>query len=93
MPQMSKVELYAAIRRDHRGGMSMRELERKHGVTWRTVRSNESFGGWTKTFTHPRLCAAIVDRLTFNGTIIETGTDSYRLASTRARAEEPTKVS
>lgn len=38
MPQMSKVELYAAIRRDHRGGMSMRELERKYGVTWRTVR-------------------------------------------------------
>jgi ribosomal protein L34E len=27
-----------------------------------------------------RLCAAIVDRLTFNGTIIETGADSYRLA-------------
>nr|WSW49213.1 ATP-binding protein [Streptomyces sp. NBC_01001] len=53
------------------------------------VASNESFGGWTKTFTDPRLCAAIVDRLTFNGTIIETGTDSYRLASTRARAEEP----
>jgi hypothetical protein len=23
MPQMSKVELYAAIRRDHRGGMSI----------------------------------------------------------------------
>lgn len=43
--------------------------------------------GWTKTFTAPRLCAAIVDRLTFNGTIIGTGTDSYRLASTRARAE------
>lgn len=44
--------------------------------------------GWTKTFTDPRLCAAIVDRLTFNGTIIETGTDSYRLATTRARAEQ-----
>jgi hypothetical protein len=29
------------------------------------------------------------DRLTFNGTIIETGTDFYRPASTRARAEEP----
>jgi hypothetical protein len=26
-----------------------------------------------------RLCAAIVDRLTFGGNIIETGTDSYRL--------------
>lgn len=50
-------------------------------------------GGWTKTFTDPRLCAAIVDRLTFNGTIIETGTDSYHLASTRARAEEPVKTS
>ena len=38
--------------------------------------------GWTKTFTAPRLCAAIVDRLTVNGTIIETGSDSYRLAHT-----------
>ncbi|MEU2982040.1 hypothetical protein [Streptomyces hirsutus] len=38
MPSMSKVELYAAIRRDHRSGVSMRELERTHGVTWRTVR-------------------------------------------------------
>ena len=28
----------------------------------------------------PRLCAAIVDRLTFTGNIIETGTGSYRLA-------------
>jgi DNA replication protein DnaC len=47
------------------------------------IASNESFSGWTKTFTDPRLCAAIVDRLTFKGTIIETGTDSYRLAHTR----------
>lgn len=39
---------------------------------------------WTKTFTDPRLCAAIVDQLTFNGTIIETGIDSYRLAHTLA---------
>jgi DNA replication protein DnaC len=44
------------------------------------IASNEPFSGWTKTFTDPRLCAAIVDRLTFNGTIIETGTDPYRLA-------------
>ena len=42
--------------------------------------------GWTKTFTDPRLCAAIVDRLTFNATIIETGTESYRLARARAGA-------
>jgi DNA replication protein DnaC len=49
------------------------------------IASNESFGGWTKTFTDPRLCAAIVDRLTYGGNILETGTDSYRLAQTRAQ--------
>jgi DNA replication protein DnaC len=49
------------------------------------IASNEPFSGWTKTFTDPRLCAAIVDRLTFAGQIIETGTTSYRLASTKAR--------
>lgn len=49
------------------------------------IASNQSFFGWTDTFTDPRLCAAIVDRLTYNGTIIETGTHSYRLAHTRAR--------
>jgi hypothetical protein len=47
------------------------------------IASNESFGGWTKTFSDPRLCAAIVDRLSFGGNIIETGTASYRLARTR----------
>jgi hypothetical protein len=38
-----------------------------------------------QTFTDPRLCAAIVDRLTFAGQIIETGTTSYRLAQARKR--------
>ena len=48
------------------------------------------FSGWAKTFTDPRLCAAIVDRLTFNGQIIETGTSSYRLAQARdARKAQP----
>ncbi|MGW9369645.1 ATP-binding protein [Streptomyces xanthophaeus] len=51
------------------------------------IASNESFGGWTKTFTDPRLCAAIVDRLTFGGNIIQTGTESYRLAHTKAQAD------
>jgi hypothetical protein len=49
------------------------------------IASNEPFSGWTKTFTDPRLCAAIVDRLTFAGQIIETGTVSYRLAHARRR--------
>ncbi|MBP2217137.1 IS21-like element helper ATPase IstB [Arthrobacter sp. CAN_C5] len=58
------------------------EREEKNSIA---IASNESFSGWTKTFTDPRLCAAIVDRLTFNGAIIETGTDSYRLAHTLAQ--------
>ena len=49
------------------------------------IASNDSFSGWTKTFTDARLCAAIVDRLTFGGNIIETGSDSYRLAHTKAQ--------
>ena len=47
------------------------------------IASNEPFSSWTKTFTDPRLCAAIVDRLTFAGQIIETGSTSYRLAHAR----------
>jgi DNA replication protein DnaC len=56
------------------------EREEKASVA---IASNEAFSAWTKTFTDPRLCAAIVDRLTFGGNIIEAGTDSYRLAKTR----------
>lgn len=58
------------------------EREEKASVA---IASNESFSGWTKTFTDPRLCAAIVDRLTFGANIIETGSDSYRLAHTRTK--------
>jgi DNA replication protein DnaC len=58
------------------------EREEKTSVA---IASNESFSGWTKTFTGPRLCGAIVDRLTFGSNIIETGTDSYRLAQTRVQ--------
>lgn len=61
------------------------EREERNAIA---VASNEPFSGWTKTFTDPRLCAAIVDRLTFAGHIIETGTASYRLAHTRARQEQ-----
>jgi DNA replication protein DnaC len=60
------------------------EREEKNSVA---IASNESFSGWTRTFTDPRLCAAIVDRLTFGGNIIETGTSSYRLAHTRAHQQ------
>jgi DNA replication protein DnaC len=47
--------------------------------------SNLPFSEWGKAVRDPRLVAAMVDRVTFNGHIIETGTESYRLASTRAK--------
>ena len=76
----------AKTRADKRGAellfQVLTEREENNSVA---IASNESFGGWTKTFTDPRLCAAIVDRLTFGGNILETGTDSYRLAHTRAQ--------
>lgn len=56
--------------------MVLTEREEKASVA---IATNESLSGWT-TFTDPRLCAAIVDRLTFEGTLIGTGTVSYRLA-------------
>jgi len=43
----------------------------------------------TRTFTDPRLCAAIVDRLIFVGQIIETGSTSYRLAHARTIKPPP----
>ena len=47
------------------------------------VASNAAFSEWARTFTDPRLCAAIVDRITFEAHIIETGTDSYRLRTSQ----------
>ena len=55
------------------------------------VASNAPFSEWGRVFTDPRLVAAIVDRLTFNATIIETGTQSFRLASTKSRKEATSK--
>lgn len=52
--------------------------------------SNAMFSEWGATFTDPRLAAAVVDRLTFNAHIINTGTSSYRLRSTRAKKRAAT---
>ena len=49
------------------------------------VASNSAFSEWARTFTDPRLCAAIVDRITFEAHIVETGTQSYRLRSSQRK--------
>jgi DNA replication protein DnaC len=57
------------------------EREEKASVA---VGSNLPFSEWGGVIADPRLVAAIVDRLTFNAHIIETGTESYRLKTTKA---------
>jgi DNA replication protein DnaC len=52
------------------------------------IASNAPFSEWKQTFTDPRLCSAIVDRVTFNAHIVETGTDSFRLAQTQKRRRQ-----
>nr|WP_308196909.1 ATP-binding protein [Sinomonas terrae] len=46
------------------------------------IATNLPFSEWGSVFPDPRL-AAIVDRVTFNAHILETGTDSYRLRTSR----------
>ena len=46
------------------------------------VTTNLPFSEWTAMFPDQRLCRGIVDRLTHNAHIIETGTESARLRST-----------
>ena len=58
------------------------EPEEKASVA---IGSNLPFSEWGQVVTDPRLVAAIVDRVTFNGHIIETGSESFRLATTRAK--------
>lgn len=67
----------------------MTEREERRSIA---VASNAPFSEWKRTFTDPRLCKAIVDRITFNGHIIETGDNSYRLRAARTtRTRQPGK--
>ena len=57
------------------------------------IGTNLPFSEWGTVFPDPRLVAAIVDRVTFNAHILETGTQSYRLrtskTTTRASRARP----
>ena len=63
------------------------EREEKASIA---VASNLPFSEWGQIIPDPRLVAAIVDRVTFNAHIIETGTDSYRLRTTTTRSRKKT---
>ena len=52
--------------------------------------SNLPFSEWGTVVADPRLVAAIVDRVTFNAHILETGTQSYRLRTSRTARDKKT---
>jgi DNA replication protein DnaC len=68
----------------------MAEREEKSSIA---LASNLPFSEWGGVVPDPRLVAAIVDRVTFNATIIETGTESYRLRTTKAQGRRKPSVS
>ena len=47
------------------------------------IATNLPFSEWGTVFPDPRLVAAIVDRVTFNAHILENGTTSYRLRTSK----------
>ena len=48
-----------------------------------SIATNLPFTEWGIVFPDPRLVTAIVDRVTFNAHILETGTQSYRLRTSK----------
>ncbi len=46
------------------------------------------FSEWATVFSDPRLCKAVVERLTYRSHIVEPGADSYRFKRSLARAKE-----
>ncbi len=67
---------------DHVLFQILTEREEKASVA---VASNLPFSEWGQVIIDPRLVAAIVDRVTFNAHILQTGTNSYRLRATANR--------
>ena len=54
------------------------------------IGTNLPFSEWGTVFPDPRLVAAIVDRVTFNAHILETGTQSYRLRTSKTTSRNRT---
>jgi DNA replication protein DnaC len=54
------------------------------------VGTNLPFSEWGSVVADPRLVAAIVDRVTFNAHILETGTQSYRLRTSKTSRTKKT---
>jgi len=78
------------VKLDARGSELLYQIitEREEKASVDTI-SNMPFSEWGRIIPDARLLAAIVDRLTFNGHIVETGSDFYRLKTTRDQSARP----
>ena len=57
------------------------------------VTTNLPFSEWTQVVPNPRLCKALLDRVTDRASIIETGTEFYRFRRTlEKRAKAKTRI-
>jgi len=70
----------ASARQQYSSNSIITEREERASVA---IATNLPFSEWGTVFPDPRLVAAIVDRVTFNAHIIETGTQSYRLRTSK----------
>ena len=56
------------------------------------VTTNLPFSEWTTVFPNPRLCKALLDRITDRAHIIETGTESFRFRRTMERRKRKDEI-
>ena len=56
------------------------------------VTTNLPFSEWPQVFTNARLCKAVLDRLTDQAHIIETGSESYRFRRTRSKKQKQSSI-
>lgn len=65
-------------------------LSERHERRALVLTTNLPFGAWTTVFPDPRLCRAVIDRLTHRAHIIETGMQSIRLQEALRRHSSTT---
>jgi DNA replication protein DnaC len=71
----------------HEAELLFQVIDARAEVAATLITTNLPFSEWTTVFPEPRLCKAIVDRLTYNAQIIETGTESWRFRKTVERQQ------